>query len=505
MYKSSCLEILILLVAVVGLQSGHVMSQELAYQPDWASLRMHQPAPDWFRDAKFGIYFHWGVYSVPAYGNEWYPRHMHDKGNEEGGHVYEHHRKTYGEPTVYGYDRFVPDFKAEHFDADEWCELFKRAGARFVGPVAEHHDGFALWKSKVTPWNAYDRGPQRDVLGEIAAAARKRNMRVVATFHHARNNLWQKTQKDGSVHWSGHYSYVMEYFPSVLDDPERAFLYGYMPRERFLRVWLEKLKEVVDGYDPDLIWFDSWLDEIPDEFKTEFLAYYFNHAEETGQEVVVTYKQEDLPQDVGVLDLEKGSMADLTDFAWLTDDTISLGSWCYTSDVRIKPTHVVLHSLIDIVSKNGQLLLNISPTADGRIPENQRSVLLELGEWLAVNGEAIYNTRPFVVYGHGPTTAGKGHFGGIALDRGYTADDIRYTRNGKTVYAIQLGWPGSGKTTLLQGFAAEAGKPRFNVTDVTMLGSESEIAWKQGDAGVEVTSPQQAPNKMAIVYKVTFD
>ncbi|TWT31025.1 Alpha-L-fucosidase [Posidoniimonas corsicana] len=469
------------------------------YQPTWESLRRHTPAPEWFRDAKFGIYFHWGVYSVPAHGSEWYPRNMHQRDNG----VYRHHRETYGEPTEFAYDAFVPKFRAEHFDADEWVDLFQRAGAKFVGPVAEHHDGFAMWDSAVTPWNAADRGPQRDIMGEIAAAARKRDLKVVATFHHARNNLWQKQPSDPSS-WTGHYDGAKRDFPALLDDPDRALLYGYMPRDQFLGMWLAKLTEVIDNYSPDLIWFDSWLDEIPDQQKMRFLAHYFNQADEEGQQVLVTYKQQDLPQDVGVLDLEKGGMGDLTEFTWLTDDTISLGSWCYTDNLRVKDARVVLHSLIDIVSKNGQLLLNVSPRADGVIPDNQQKVLLELGAWLDKYGEAIYNTRPFRTYGHGPTTAGKGHFGGIALDKGYTANDVRYTQNGDHVYAVVMGWPGAGAATLLEGFAAD-GADQPNVASVTLLGSDAPIEFEQSAKGVRVTAPDTAPNELAIVYKVTVE
>ncbi|MCA9261328.1 MAG: alpha-L-fucosidase [Planctomycetales bacterium] len=493
---------LLLTMAFAILPWALACAEEGPFTPDWESLRQRPAAPDWFRDAKFGVYFHWGVYSVPAYDSEWYPRNMHDKGKDGRGRVYQHHLTTYGDPAEFGYDRFVDDFTAEHFDADEWCELFLKSGARYVGPVAEHHDGFAMWHSEATPWNCVDRGPKRDILGELAAAARKRDLKVVATFHHARNNLWEKPNSDGTTQWTGHYSLAKENFPQVLDKPERAFLYGYMPRQQFLDMWLAKLEEVIDGYDPDLIWFDSWLDEIPDEYKTQFLAYYFNHARSTGQQVVVTYKQRDLPQDVGVLDLEKGSLEDLADFAWLADDTISLGSWCYTQDLKIKPTHVVVHSLIDIVSKNGQLLLNISPTSDGRIPDEQRQVLLGIGEWLAVNGEAIYDTRPFDVYGHGSTSTKKGHFGGIATDQGYTASDIRYTRKGPVVYALQLGWPGGGETTLLQGFSERDGRTPPKVAQVSMLGSDAVIAWKQTPEGVAVTSPEQPPNPMAVVYRI---
>lgn len=503
MCSSNCLRFITPIASVLFFVTSSLHAEE-QYEASWDSLRSHQAAPKWFRDAKFGIYFHWGVYSVPAYGNEWYPRHMHDKGGNRAKHVYKHHVNTYGDPSEFGYDKFVPQFTAEHFDAEQWVDLFKKAGAKFAGPVAEHHDGFAMWDSELTPWNSMDRGPKRDIMGEIAIAARKRDMKVVATFHHARNNLWQHEEK-GKMQWTGHFSYAREHFPSVLEDKERATLYGYIPRDEFLDMWLGKLDEVIDKYSPDLIWFDSWLHEIPEQTRMQFLANYFNHAKANGQEVLVTYKQKDMPLDICVLDLEKGGMADLTDFVWLTDDTISLGSWCYTNKLKIKPTKVVLHSLIDIVSKNGQLLLNISPKADGSIPENQREVLLGLGAWLESYGEAIYNTRPFTMFGHGPTTAGKGHFGGIALDKGYTSKDIRYTRNGDTVYALQLGAPASGEKVLLKAFTPHKDAAVPEVKSVEMLGSQEAITWSQGSAGVLITAPASSPDSMAVVYKLQLE
>ena len=403
------------------------------YEPTWESLAQHEAAPEWFQDAKFGIYFPWGVYSVPAFGSEWYPRHMHFKDRRE----YKHHVETYGEPTEFGYDVFVPMFKAEHFDAARWADLFVKAGARFAGPVAEHHDGFAMWASKVTPWNAGERGPKRDITGELAKAIRERGLKFITTFHHARNNLFQRDGK-----WDGHYLGVKQNFPSVLEDPERAFLYGYMPREQFLQMWLAKLVEVINNYRPDIIWFDSWLDQIPEQLRQKFLAYYYNRAAEWDQEVVVTFKQQDFPRSVAVEDFEKGRADHLTDYVWLTDDTISKGSWCYTKDLKIKSANEVIDTLIDIVSKNGVLLLNISPKADGTIPDDQKQVLLDIGQWLSVNGEAIYETRPWFTYGEGPTGMERGgHFVGSTE---YTDDDIRYTRSkdGQALYAIALGWPG---------------------------------------------------------------
>ena len=154
-----------------------------AFEPDWGSLSQHEAAPEWFRDAKLGIYFHWGVYSVPAYSTEWYPRLMHLPGHP----VWKHHLATYGHPSEFGYHDFVPKFTAEHFDPEEWADLFQQTGARFAGPVAEHHDGFSMWASEVTPWNVGSRGPKRDITGELAASLRKRGMKLITTFHHARN------------------------------------------------------------------------------------------------------------------------------------------------------------------------------------------------------------------------------------------------------------------------------------------------------------------------------
>jgi len=464
------------------------------YSADWDSLKKHEPAPEWFRDAKFGVYFHWGVYSVPAFGSEWYPRNMHIKKRPE----YKHHLETYGDPTEFGYADFVPKFKAEKFDADQWAALFERAGARFAGPVAEHHDGFAMWDSDQTPWNAADMGPRRDVTGELARAVRKRGMKLVATFHHARNSLWQKDGK-----WTGHYQYVKQDFPSLLDDPKEAILYGYMPREKFVEMWRGKLFEVIDHYQPDLIWFDSWLNEIPEKARQEFCAYYLNRANEWGKDVVITRKQDDLPIEFTVLDLEKGRMNKLTENVWLTDDAISLGSWCYTEDLRIKPLRQVLHVLIDIVSKNGVLLLNVCPKADGTISPDQQKMLREVGQWLKVSGEAIYETRPWETFGEGPTRMAKG--GSFLKADTYTARDARYTRSkdGKTLYAILMGWPSRDVTLRF----VQVNKAGANAK-IELVGHRRSLRYrinekKQPVITIPALEPSQRPCRYAYVLKLS--
>ncbi len=465
------------------------------FEPSWESLAKREPAPAWFRDAKFGIYFHWGVYSVPAYGNEWYPRLMYARPDQDRNSVYEHHVATWGDPTKFGYPDFVPMFRAEKFNADEWAALFAKSGARFAGPVAEHHDGYAMWDSALTPWNSVDTGPRRDITGELARAIRAHGMRLVTTFHHARNNLWEEDGK-----WTGHYQYVMENFPSLLEDPQRAIMYGYMPREQFLKMWLGKLQEVIDNYQPDLIWFDSWLDEIPDADKMAFLAHYFNRAAEWKREVVVTFKQQDLPRSVAVDDYEKGRADQLTDFVWLTDDTLSKGSWCYTNDLEIKSADEVIDTFLDIISKNGILLLNISPMADGTIPENQKAVLEEMGRWLAINGAGVFDTRPWTIYGEGPTQMKKGG-SFVGIEGGYTPADIRFTTKGDTLYAIALGWPENGRLKVTSlGTASDQNPGKIGA--VTLLGHDGTLRFEQSEEALVIQLPDQKPCEHAFVFEI---
>ncbi|MDX1733874.1 MAG: alpha-L-fucosidase [Halioglobus sp.] len=477
-----------------------------AYQPALESLARHRAAPDWLRDAKLGIYFHWGVYSVPAYGNEWYPRHMHFLAGDP--RVFWHHRVHYGSPKDFAYHDFVPLFTAENFDPEEWAELFARAGARFAGPVAEHHDGFAMWASRVTPWNAAEMGPKRDVVGELAKAIRARGMKFITTFHHARNlqrytdEPWEKYRLY-KLHrrWhDSHYPYIRGLAPAS-DDPLLQQLYGNMPEARWLeQMWLGKLKEVVDNYRPDIIYFDSWLDLIPLDYREAFVAYYLNSAEQWDKEVVIARKQDDLPLQYSIADYEKGRLNRLADEPWLTDDTISTGSWSYTGNLEIKSLSEVLHVFIDIVSKNGQLLLNISPRADGSIPDDQRAVLLGLGDWLAEHGESIYATRPFVDFGEGPTRmADSGHF----VERiEYTPRDVRYTRRGDTVYAIVLGSPAAGSELVLGAFGEQGKAAELKVERLQLLGSDREIAWSREKAGIVITLPQQMPDANANAFRI---
>ena len=496
------LSLIALFASCAGPKSPEPTEAE-SYSADWESLARHQASPDWFQDAKLGIYFHWGVYSVPAYGSEWYPRWMHFENHD----IYRHHVETYGHPSVFGYHDFVPMFKAENFDAAEWADLFQKAGARFAGPVAEHHDGFSMWDSEATPWNVADMGPKKDITGLLAAELKKRDMKLITTFHHAK----QLQRFDSTETGSRTEGYELSHFPffegmpTTSEDEQLKYLYGNIPAEQWYEeIWYAKLKEVIDQYQPDIIWFDYVLDAIPEEYRQKFSAYYLNEAEKWGKEVVIVRKQEDLPINYTVDDLEKSRKNRIGEEPWMTDETISKGSWCYTDNLEIKTSADVLHVLIDIVSKNGVLLLNVSPMANGTIPDNQKQVLLDLGKWLDAYGESIYETRPWYTFGEGPTKEPEGHFKNHQefLKIKYSAKDVRYTTKEDVIYATLLGWPGGGESIAFTAFAADSLPAPLEIAAVSLMGSRADLDWNLAEEGLTLTTPDESPDPMAVVFKI---
>lgn len=503
------------MLALGALFSAGLVLAENKYEPTWESLSQHKAAPEWLKDAKLGIYFHWGPYCVPAFGNEWYPRWMHLDGflkdpNRNPYQIGRHHVTTYGSPRQAPYHDFIPKFTGEHFNADEWVELFQRAGARFAGPVAEHHDGFSMWASKVTPWNAAEMGPKRDVLGEMFTALEKCGMKRIATFHHARNlqrytDKWEgELDKDRAAFKNSHFPY-MPGLPPTSTDPQLRMLYGNMPEDEWCEnLWLGKLKEVVDNYQPDIVWFDSWLDQVPETYRQRFCAYYLNAAEKWNRgEVAIIRKQEDLPLDFTINDHEKSREPNVLPELWMTDDTVSTFSWSFTEGMELKTLDMLVHGLIDAVSKNGVVLLNISPKADGSIPQDQRALLMGLGDWLRTNGEAIYSTRPWTIAAEGPTAEPAGGFEDHKkfLELEYSAADIRYTvsKDGKTVYAMTLGRPVDSKPVWLESLAKGTAK----VVSVELLSGE-KIEWKQTGKGLRMV-PQDVPvSTVALAFKITL-
>lgn len=451
------------------------VSGQTLYTPDWQSLAKHNEVPEWIRDAKFGIYCHWGVYSVPAYNNEHYIQHMHNDTEYSKLGTHKRHVAVYGPLTRFGYHDFIPMFRGEKFNADEWADLFIKGGARFAGPVAEHHDGFSMWASSLTPFNAKDMGPHRDVVGELEKAIRARGMKFFLSLHHELNYTNVKIKPE----WAA-------------ADPKYAKLYGStMPRDEWQKMWMDKCIEVVDKYHPDIIYHDAWLEQVDQDKIKNYLAHYFNEGEKRKQDVIVTYKGEDIPPGIGMIDHENSNPDKIMEKPFLCDYSIGTGysfSWGYTDGMEIRDAKDIVHTLIEAVSRNGQLLLNLSPKSDGTIPDDQKQVVYEIGRWLWTFGESIFETRPFVVYGE---TSREGQH-------------VFYTQKGKTIYAIFFEWPGDGKSVLLQQLTKNNLKGK--VKSVTLLGLKKlePCTFTATDKGVSLSIPAKTriPSDVASVFKI---
>ena len=464
------------------------------FSPNWDSLKTYQ-TPQWYEDAKFGIFIHWGVYAVPAFGSEWYPRNMYIQGTPE----FAHHVATYGPQNQFGYKDFIPMFRAEDFDPAQWAALFREAGAKFVMPVAEHHDGFAMYDTALSDWNAAKMGPQRDVVGELAQAVRAAGM-VFSCSSHRAEHWWFM---DGGLA-----------FPSDVQDPAYAGLYGPPhpgpadthdvtqdpPSEEYLEDWLARTCELVDKYRPQIVWFDWWIHQqafAP--YLQKFAAFYYNRGAEWGQGVAINYKYEAFPEGAAVFDVERGQLAGIRPLFWQTDTSVSKNSWSHVVPQDYRTADSLVDDLVDIVSKNGALLLNIGPKADGTIPDEEQALLREIGAWLTVNGEAIYGTRPWVIFGEGPTEVLEGAFTDTNR-QAFTGQDIRFTTKGDTLYAIALAWPAERAVIVSLGTASpHAGGP---VREVTLLGHEDPLTFTQDTNALTVTLPASRPCDHAYAFKI---
>jgi alpha-L-fucosidase len=476
-------------------------AQNGPFRPDWGSLQDYK-IPDWYQDAKFGIFIHWGLYSVPAFANEWYSRNMYEQGSAE----FKHHVATYGPQNKFGYKDFIPMFKAEHFSAQAWAQLFREAGAKYVVPVAEHHDGFPMYNSGLTGWCAGKMGPKRDFVGELAAAIRAEGLHFGASSHRIEHDWFFEDGRkfDSDVKDPKYASFYGPAHPRLLQkdsDHELIEDWTYTSPE-FMDDWLARSAEIVEKYHPDLMYFDWWIGQpLLRSRLSRFAAFYYDQAA-PGAGVVINYKDHAMQEHSAVLDVERGQLSDMRPLHWQTDTSLSNASWGYVENDTYKTPEAIIHQLVDIVSKNGNLLLNVGPRPDGTIPEQAQDVLRRIGKWLEVNGEAIYGTRPWKIYGEGPTKIEGGAFHDNA-SQAFTAQDIRFTTKGKTLYAIVMAWPTDGHLTI---HSLASGKA--TVRGVALLGSDNatgKLKWAQGDDGLKVDLPAQAPGAFAYSFRITTD
>ena len=457
------------------------------FKPVWESLENYE-VPQWYQDAKFGIFIHWGVYSVPAFGNEWYPRNMYKQGTRE----FEHHVKTYGSQKNFGYKDFIPMFTAEKFDPDKWADLFLKSGAKFVVPVAEHHDGFAMYDCSYTRWNAVNMGPKRDIIGELANAVRKRYLVFGVSYHRAE-------------HWWFFHEGMK--FDSDVRDPRYIDFYGpaqpetTQPNEEFLEDWLNRLCELLDKYHPQIVWFDWWIEQPAFEpYLRRFAAYYYNRGFQWNRGVAINYKNQAFPRKAAVFDVERGLLEDIDPYFWQTDTSISKNSWGYIKDHDYKTADWIICDLVDIVSKNGALLLNIGPRPDGTIPEQEEEILLEIGQWLLVNGEAIYGTKPWKVYGEGPTKVIPGSFADTRRSK-FTGRDIRFTVKGNDLYGIVLGRSEKDEI-IIQSLSPTLRLFNRDITGVKVLGVDENVQWIRDESGLRVKIPEKLNTELPFVIKI---
>ncbi|MDO6470392.1 alpha-L-fucosidase [Maribacter sp. 1_MG-2023] len=479
-------------------------SKSPKFEENWESLEKVNASPDWFQDAKFGIYAHWGPVSSAFEGTEpdkfysgWHGMKMYEDGkrvptkNGNPTSNFEHHSKKYGNPKKYGYKHIIEQFDPSAFDAKQWAELFVKSGAKFAGPVAMHHDNFAMWDSKTTRWNSMNYGgidPSAELKKEIEA----KGLKFMASFHHAFTwKYFAPAHKYGGVNAEDYDLYTN---PHSLESDT--------PDEQFYKDWWAKMKEYIDVYQPELIWFDWWLENMTEESRLEFLAYYYNKGIEWNKEVVVSYKETTFPETVAVKDYERGRPNQPKSPSWLTDT--SPGAWFYRPNAKFKTPNELVDILVDIVSKNGLMLLNVPPNPDGSIPQEMQDLLIDMGAWLAINGDAIYGTRPWTIFGEGPTRLPEGGHKVEKFKIEYKNTDIRFTKKSdKEFYIIVMDTPDT--EIVVKSLSTDIGVLNSKIESISLLGSKEEINWVKDERGLVIQAPSKLPSDYAHAFKVLLE
>ena len=491
------------------------------FEPSWSSLAQYE-TPDWFRDAKFGIWAHWGPQCEPEQG-DWYGQHMYQStpdpktGKPQAQYLY--HVEHYGPPSKVGFKDVIHAWHAENWKPAELMALYKRAGAQYFMAMANHHDNMDLWNSKGQPWNSVLVGPKKDLIGGWEKAARAEGMRFGVSVHAGRAWNWYEAAQgadpsgplkgvpyDGKLNaadgagqwWDG-------LDPQDLYAQNHAV--GAAPDEAYRAKFFNRVEDLISSYKPDLVYFDDSvlpLNKQPGDYGLKIVADFYNRSMQwhggRNEAVVNTKRLDETQRKCLVYDIERGKAEGILPEAWQTDTCI--GAWHYKRAIfekhGYKKADDVIRMLIDIVSKNGNLMLNIPVRGDGTIDDDERAVLARIGDWMAVNRESIFATRPWAIFGEGATVnakdAPKGQFGGVNDVTGFTAQDVRYTcsKDGRTLFAFVMGPPVSGRVTL-KSLAADGKLFAGVIGAVSLLGSDRPVNVDRDAAGLTLSFDPAAP------------
>lgn len=475
------------------------VNQNGKYKADWASLSHHK-TPEWYKNAKVGVFIHWGIYSVPAYAGEWYSREMYWKGTK----AYKHHIETYGKQSDFGYKDFIPMFTAEKFDAETWVSLFKNAGMKYVMPVCEHHDGFAMYDTEFNRWNAKNMGPCRDVVGELKDECEKQGLVLCGSTHRAEHYFFMN---GGRVYESDvtDEEYRDFYGPAVVSEeftvdniPMTEDVYSTGASEEWLEDWLVRTCELIDNYRPSVLYFDWWIHNHSFKpYLKKMCAYYYNRAEEWGKEVTINYKHEAFPPTVATFDVERGGLSEISPNYWQTDTAIGKYSWGYRKDNEYKSSRQVVCDLVDIVSKNGNLLINVGPKPDGTFTEEETKVLLDMGKWLKVNGEGIYETTFWKFFGEGEINAESGYFKDND-EKAFTEKDFRFTYKNGYLYAFQMR---PSETVEIKSLRKH-GKRDYFIESVQLLGNDKKLEFTRDETSLKIINKNNFYNDLPVCFKI---
>jgi alpha-L-fucosidase len=497
------------IVYTVSAQSTKLPSE---FQPTDESLMQYQ-YPEWFRDAKFGIWSHWGPQAVPRQG-DWYAKKMYMNDSWDWNsksytgkpdEVYTYHVANYGHPSKFGYKDIIPLWKAERWDPEQLMKLYKKVGAKYFVSMGTHHDNFFLWDSKLHKWNSVKMGPQKDVVGLWQKAAKKEGMRFGVSEHLGASYTWFQTARGADI------TGPMAGVPYDGNDEQYADLYhkksiendmGWLTKDpENHKEWLSMITELIDLYHPDLLYSDSGM-PFGDVGRTMISHLYNSDIAKNGGKLEAVYNCKQPSKGMWVQDLERGSMDSINPFPWQTDT--SIGDWYYRTGQKYMTGTEVIQMLVDIVSKNGNLLLNVVQTPEGDLEPDVLNILDEIAKWTPVNGEAIYGTRPWKIYGEGPSMLKqeKGTFGGVKDVRPYESTDIRFTTKGEILYAFCMKNPTADIRIASLGQNSKLNSQK--IASVKILGSNEKLTWKQEGDALVINKPAKFPEWQVVTLKVEF-